>query len=202
MIPKLKPNLICGFMLLLTISQNGFANTPTETLEFAVNSLIAVAADKAANDQIKKSKLNQILLDEVDFEAVSKRVVSKTWKKSNDEQKKEFKQRFLTIMTDTYFALLKNYSNEEVLFLKEQLKKTKKNEYAIVDTQIISGNKKIPVRYRMIKVGDVWKIYDFIPEGISLINTYKNNYASTLKKSGMQGLLVEMSQNKKEDSQD
>ena len=198
----MKLKLLCGFMLLLSFSQNGFAGTPTETLELAVNKLIEVAADKAVDDQAKKAKLTQILSDEVDFEAVSKRVVSKTWKKANDEQKKEFKQRFLGIMTDTYFILLKNYSNEEVLFLKEQLKKTKKNEYAIVDTKIISGNKKIPVRYRMIKVGDTWKIYDFIPEGISLINTYKKNYATILKKKGMQGLLEDMSKSKAKSEQE
>ena len=189
-------------MLLLSFSQIGLAGTPTETLELAVNNLITIAADKDADDQVKKIKLTQVLSNEVDFEAVSKRVVSKTWKKANDEQKKEFKQRFLGIMTDTYFVLLKSYSNEKVLFLKEQLKKTKRSEYAIVDTQIISGNKKIPVRYRMIKVGNTWKIYDFIPEGISLISTYKKNYASILSKSGMQGLLVEMSKSKNKDKQD
>lgn len=198
----MKLKFLYGFMLLLSFNQNGFAGTPTETLELAVNNIIAVAADKAADDEMKKAKLTQVLSDEVDFEAVSKRVVSKTWKKANDEQKKEFKQRFLGIMTDTYFILLKNYSNEKVLFLKEQLKKTKKNEYAIVDTQIISGNKKIPVRYRMIKVGDTWKIYDFIPEGISLINTYKKNYAAILKKKGMHGLLEDMSKSKEKRDQE
>lgn len=198
----MKLKFLYGFMLLLSFSQNGNASTPMETLELAVNKLIAVAAEKAADDQAKKAKLTQILSDEVDFEAVSKRVVSKTWKTANEEQKNEFKQRFLGIMTNTYFMLLKNYSNEKVLFLKEQLKKTKKNEYAIVDTQIISGNKKIPVRYRMIKVGDGWKIYDFIPEGISLINTYKKNYATILKKKGMQGLLEDMSKSKVKSEQE
>jgi len=193
---------LCGFVLLPLLNQNGFAASPTETLKLAVDNLIAVAADKETDVQVKKSKLTQILLAEVDFEAVSKRVISKSWKKASDEQKKEFKQRFLDIMAETYFILLKNYSNEKVLFLKEQLKKTKKNEYAIVDTQIISRNKKIPVRYRMIKVDDIWKIYDFIPEGISLINTYKKNYASTLKKKGMKGLLVEMLKSKKKDRQE
>lgn len=198
----MRSKFLCSFVLLLSFSQIGLAGTPTETLELAVNNLITIAADKDADDQVKKIKLTQVLSNEVDFEAVSKRVVSKTWKKANDEQKKEFKQRFLGIMTDTYFVLLKSYSNEKVLFLKEQLKKTKRSEYAIVDTQIISGNKKIPVRYRMIKVGNTWKIYDFIPEGISLISTYKKNYASILSKSGMQGLLVEMSKSKNKDKQD
>jgi phospholipid transport system substrate-binding protein len=194
----MKTIFLSSLILLLSFCQYSFASTPTEMLKVAVDKLIAVAADKVSDNSDKKDKLRQILSEEVDFEAVSKRVVSKKWKKATEEQKQEFKKRFLTIMTDTYFALLKNYSNEDVLFLKEQLKKTSKNEYAIVDTQIISGNKKIPVRYRLIKMAEAWKIYDFIPEGISLVTTYKSNYAGVLKKNGMQGLLKDMSKPKAE----
>ncbi len=181
---------------MVSLSQPTWANSPTEIVENAVNRLIAVAADKDADDKTKKTNLTKIISEEIDFEAVSKRVVSKSWKKASDGQKIEFKKLFLTIMSDTYFILLKNYSNEKVLFLKEQLKKTKKNEYAVVDTQIVSGNLKIPVRYRLIKVEGTWKIYDFIPEGISLISTYKNSYKSVLRKKGLQGLLEEMSKTK------
>ena len=189
----MKKILIGGLVVLLSFSASSFANTPTESLKLAVDQLIAVAVDKSTDDIAKKAKLSTIIQAEVDFEAVSRRVVSKSWKKATDEQKKQFKAQFKTIMVDTYFVLLKSYSNEEVMFTKEQIKKDK---YAIVDTQIISGNKKTPVRYRLIKVDNSWKIYDFIPEGISLINSYKNNYRTILKKQGMQGLLENMTKTK------
>ncbi len=185
----MKTVFIVSLALLFSFTQNSVASTPMETLHKAVDSLIAIAGDKADDDQTKKQRLATILIQEVDFEAVSRRVVSKTWRKASDDEKQQFKKQFLKIMVDTYYALLRDYSNEEVLYTKEQLKKTK---YAIVDTQIISGNKKIPVRYRMIKNSDGWKIYDFIPEGISIVSTYKNNYSSILKKKGMQGLLADM----------
>ncbi|MDQ7048413.1 MAG: ABC transporter substrate-binding protein [Enterobacterales bacterium] len=168
------------------------AATPTQTLEIAVNRLIEVAADKVMDDTAKKQALSIVLSEEIDFNSLSRRVVSKNWKKATEEQKTQFKKLFLNIMTDTYFSLLKNYNNEKVLFTKEQIKQTKKNTYAIVDTKIKTSDKTIPVRYRLIKNGDTWKIYDFIPEGISIVTTYKNNYSKTLKKKGMQGLLDDM----------
>ena len=180
-----------SLIAVLFFSQQLLAQTPTETLEIAVNKILAVAGDQKATAEDKTQNLTKILSSEVDFEAVSKRVVSKSWKKANDAQKAQFKSQFLDIMVGTYSALLNNYTNEEVLFDKEQIK-GKKSQYAIVDTKIISDGKKIPVRYRLIKTESGWKIYDFIPEGISLISTYKNNYASILKKQGMDGLLVEM----------
>jgi phospholipid transport system substrate-binding protein len=188
-------NLI-GVILILLLSPLVQAKSPIESLEISVNKLIAIAVDKTADENNQIIQLTKVISEEVDFESVGRRVVSKKWKKASDEQKKEFKQRFLKIMVDTYYGLLKNYTNEKVLFLKEQLKSTKNNEYAIVDTKIISGNKKIPVRYRLIKLNDSWKIYDFVPEGISLITTYKKNYASILKKKGVEGLLENMAENK------
>lgn len=186
----MKKLFLISLLVLTPFCHGIYANTPTESLEISVGKLIAIAGNKDIDEVSKKDELRKILLSEIDFDAISKRVVSKSWKKASDEQKQQFKEKFLTIMVNTYFSLLKDYSNEQVLFLKEQLKK---NKYAIVDTQIVSGNKKIPVRYRLIKVADGWKIYDFIPEGISLVSTYRKNYATILKKKGMDGLITEMS---------
>jgi len=187
-----------GLILLISSGQTISAITPTESLQITVDKLIVIAADKTSDEASKKKSLSEIIKLNVDFEAVSKRVVSKNWKKATAEQKQQFKEKFLIIVVNTYFTLLKEYSDEKVLFLKEQLKRKK---YAIVDTQILSGNKKIPVRYRLLKSNDNWKIYDFVPEGISLINTYKNNYKTILKKNGMAGLLEEMNKKEQEKSE-
>ncbi len=174
------------FILLSTFAN---ATSPTEALQHSVDQLIAIAAKDDINDEEKKQQLAEIINAEVNFNHVSRRIVLKFWKTATAEQKDQFIKQFSNIMVDTYADLLKNYSNEKVLYVKEQIKKEK---YAIVDTQIISGNKKIPVRYRMVKTKDRWKIYDFVPEGISIVSTYKKNYKSLLKKGGMELLLKEM----------
>ena len=175
--------------MLISSSQTIFANTPREALEITVNKLIAIAADKSIDDQTKKADLSAIISSEIDFDAVSKRIISKPWKMASEEQQKQFKQQFLIVMVNTYFTLLKEYSDEKVLFVDEQLKN---ENYAIVDTELVSGNKKIPVRYRLLKNNEQWKIYDFIPEGISLVSTYRTNYAAILENDGIDALLAEM----------
>ncbi len=190
----MKKIVACIFILLVSYSQFGMAATPTEVLTKAVDKLLAVASDNSIKDEAKKISLEKIIREEVNLNTVSKRVLSKSWKKATEQQKIEFSELFLKVMVDNYFALLKNYSNEKVVYLKEQIKK---NKYAIVDTEIISDGKKIPVRYRMILANNIWKIYDFIPEGISLISTYKNNYVPLLKKEGVDGLITKMKSVKK-----
>jgi len=185
--------LIISISFLLITTQVALANSPTEALSLSVDKLMAIATDQASDEATKRDGLSNILASDIDFTAMSKRVVSKPWRKATKEQKQKFKQEFLTIITNTYYELLKNYSDEKVTYLKEQLKGKK---YAIVDTAIISDTKKIPVRYRMIKSGDSWKVYDFIPEGISLVTTYRKNYKAILSKSGIDALLLEMNKAK------
>ena len=185
----MKKLIIASIFTVLATFTTIYANTPTEALTKSVNELISIAGNSDYDEASKKSELTKIIASTVDFEAVSRRVVSKPWRKATDDQKQQFKDNFLVIMTNTYFALLKDYDNEQVEFTKEQIKSKK---YALVDTFILSGNKKIPVRYRLIKSVDTWKIYDFVPEGISIVTTYKNNYKSIISKKGISGLLEEM----------
>ena len=185
----MKKIFLISLIMLISSSQAIVANTPREALEITVNKLIAIAADKSIDEQTKKTDLTTIISSEVDFDAVSKRIISKPWKMASEEQQKQFKQQFLIVMVNTYFTLLKEYSDEKVLFVDEQLKN---ENYAIVDTELVSGNKKIPVRYRLLKNNEQWKIYDFIPEGISLVSTYRTNYASILENDGIDALLAEM----------
>ena len=178
-----------SLILVLFCCNNLYANTPTEALELTVNKLISIAKDTSLTDTNKKEQFTQIISSDMDFNAISKRVVSKSWRKTTDDQKQRFKGLFLNVMVNTYFSLFKEYTDEEVLYVKEQIKKEK---YAIIDTHIVAGSKKIPVRYRLLKSKESWKIYDFIPEGISIVSNYKKNYATILKKSGMDGLLEQM----------
>ena len=183
--------LLAGSLILLVVfAQQAVAETPTKALEIAVDKILTVASNKKLSEVDKKKTLAEVLKTEIDFENLSKRVVSKEWNAATEQQKTEFKALFLDVMVDTYSTLLSNYSGEKVEFEQEQIKA---NKYAIVDTVIISdGNKRIPVRYRLINEGKGWKVYDFIPEGVSFVSSYKNNYARIIRSDGMAGLLAEM----------
>lgn len=179
------------------LSQISIANTPKETLAKTVDQLVSVVSGDKSNKEKMRSEIDLIIRTNVDFETVAKRVVSKSWKKATVKQKSQFKDQFATIMVNTYFELLQNYNNEEVLYGKEQVKKGKRATYAIVDTKVISKEKKIPIRYRLIELAGEWKIYDFIVEGVSIINSYKKTYKTILKKDGMVGLLEKMKKTSK-----
>ena len=173
---------ICTFSSFFSVAETG---SPTSSLTEAVNLFVSVAGDKALSLEEKKVSITEIVKNKMDLPVVSKRVVSRYWKKASKEDKKEFIGLFTQVIVNTYASLLNQYNNEEVEYLKEEIKKGK---YAKVNTNIVLADKKIPVNYKLLLRNDEWRIYDFSAEGVSLISTYTNDYKTTLKRSGLAGL--------------
>jgi len=173
---------ICTLTPFASMAEKG---APTLALTEAVNLFIKVASNKALSIEEKTSRITEIVKEKIDLPVVSQRVVSRYWKKASKEEKKEFIALFTQVIVNTYANLLKEFNNEKVEYLKEEIKKGK---YARVNTNIVLSDKKIPVNYKLLLRKEQWRIYDFSAEGISLISTYKNDYKSTLKRSGVAGL--------------
>jgi phospholipid transport system substrate-binding protein len=181
-------NKLIALLAIFTFSSfSSIAETgmPTTSLTEAVNLFVSVAGNKALSLEEKKVSITEIVKEKMDLPVVSKRVVSRYWKKASKEDKKEFISLFTQVIVNTYASLLNQYNNEEVEYLKEEIKKGK---YAKVNTNIVLTDKKIPVNYKLLLRNDQWRIYDFSAEGVSLISTYTNDYKATLKRSGLAGL--------------
>jgi len=177
--------LLLAIFTLTSFTSKAVTGTPTSSLTEAINLFISVAGNKALSTEEKKSRITIIVKDKVDLPVVSQRVISRYWKKASKEEKKEFIALFTQVIVNTYASLLNEYDNQEVEYLKEEIKKGK---YAKVNTNIVLTDKKIPVNYKLLLRKNQWRIYDFSAEGVSLISTYTNDYKSTLKRGGLAGL--------------
>jgi phospholipid transport system substrate-binding protein len=173
--------------ILCSVLSSGFsfAGEPSTRLNAIVDEMLAIMGQPDVEESAKKAAVMDVVDANVDFTAIAQRVVAKRWKKSADEDKEEFKRLFREVLTNTYYALLSEYTDERVDYLAETIKKER---YATVKTVIVSSGKKIPVTYRMILKGGEWRIYDFVAEGISLVRNYGNSYKALLKKEGLAGL--------------
>ena len=50
----------------------------------------------------------------------------------------------------------------------------------------------IPITYSLSKTSSGWLVYDFSVENISMVNSYRSQFASTLSSSGMGGLIKKL----------
>lgn len=188
---KIKGILISGLMVCLSsIALSAMAaelNAPQQVIQDTSDLLYNIVQNdkKRLEDRDYVFQLvNEVIEPRVDLRIISRLVLGKQWRKSTDEQRTRFQLQFKSLLVNTYATAFKEFDEWTVHFLPMTLDATKKR--LIVKTEIIQPSRPpIAVNYRMTRnKAGVWKAYDVIIEGISLVTNYKASFAKTIKKSG------------------
>ena len=158
--------LYATLIVFLLQGSNALAGTPTEDAKVTIDAILEVIADDALDLPTKEEQVMALVDERFDFENMSARVLGPTWRTATPEQQQRFVELFKVLLGKTYLVAIEEYSNEQVEFAGEQIKKEK---FAQVDTFIVGDRVKTPVNYRMHKVGDEWYVYDVLIEGTSLL---------------------------------
>ncbi|MCG8637981.1 MAG: ABC transporter substrate-binding protein [Desulfobacterales bacterium] len=177
----------------------GFADTGSAKaqLELSIEQILTVLRDPAfkaeGRQTAKREKIRQIARQRFDYRKMSQLSLGKHWKKRSDTEKDEFTDLFGTLLEDTYMAKIENYTDEDVVFLKERVQKKK----AQVNTKIITDSVEIPINYRLYrKSEDTWMIYDMVIEGVSMIGNYRSQFGQMLERGSFQSLVEKLREKK------
>lgn len=201
------------FSLLFISNSQATANPsiqpPDEMLKIATQKMLRSINDNREEinqspDKLK-SLVEQIISPHLDFIAASKMVMGKYWRRAEKQQKIKFIRQFRLLLLRFYSAALSEYLNGRDKALNENLIhyfpiNLKEGETSITvraEVQPDSGQA-IPIRYRVHLTGKGWKIYDVSVEGISMITTYKNNFATQFKTGGIDALIASLEEKNKQ----
>ncbi len=178
----IKLSLILVFISNL-ISIKAYAETTAiASVQKTVDNFINIITNEQLDTASKKAAFSITINEGMDLTASAQRVLATQWKKSEDQDRKEFTQLFKQVLINTYYGLLSKYTDEKVIYINELIKKER---YATVNTNIIIKGNAIPVQYKLIKRKDVWRIYDVRAEGISMVKTFNKDYKTILRTKGL-----------------
>lgn len=193
-----KSLIAVGIALLWT--SIAFAATPSP-----VDQINAVTAEVLA--QLNKNKvtiknnpdvvykiMDDYLAPHVDNEMMAKAVLGRAgWAKATPTQQKQFVTLFSQLMTYTYSAALAKYDNQEIKYFPVRGGYEGKTMVTI-NSQVIQPNgPPLNIVYSLILHGDQWQVYDITVEGISLLESYRQQFTAMLNNQGMQALLDNLS---------
>ena len=187
MLNRLLKLLIMALALSFT-SASLAASSPTDDVRTSVDAILVILQNGELEVQQKRAEISKIINERFDFRAMSQRTLATNWKKTSDEEKKQFTALFSQLIESSYVGKIEAYTNEKVEYPGEKVKGKK----AVVETLIITSSADIPVNYRMYQKGDQWLVYDVIIEGVSLISNYRSSYQEIMKDEGFDGLLNKM----------
>jgi phospholipid transport system substrate-binding protein len=178
------------FAFLIVIPLQGYAATPKETVETGVNNLLKTLGDPAFKAQPKDQQIATISTEiesVFDFKELSRRTLSRQWKKFSAEQQTEFVKLFKELLQGVYADRLLAYSDQKILFDKEiMLKKGRAEVQSYLQT---SDGNKIPLFYRLTDKSGSWKVYDVIIEGVSMVKNYRTQFKEILSNGSPDKLL-------------
>lgn len=195
--------LLATVTLLLSTWVNAQSN-PLPMLQSASDKILSTLEHRKAslqkNPQIIYQAVEKYLLPLVDVEGMSRSVLGRqAWVKASVNERQEFAQAFTRLVIRTYASPLAEYTDETVKFLPNRGAVAEGRFMRVNSIIMRSSGKNIPLNYNLVSKNGQWKIYDLSVEGVSLLQSFRSQFAQVLQNSNIQGLIKEMHYRSKAD---
>src|SRR5438046_8816172 len=114
--------------------------------------------------------------------------IGQSLNKADAGQKKRLTEEFKTLLVRTYASALAAFAEQKFEFRPLRAKPTDTD--VTVNVRVLqSGTQPVTIDYSMEKTAAGWKVYDVMVGGVSLVANYRTEFATTVKDSGIEGLI-------------
>jgi phospholipid transport system substrate-binding protein len=184
---------------LLFAMQTAVANdgNPNDMLQSLANRMIDnLKANKAtlkSNPGKAYSLAYKIVVPHADIAEMSKRVLPpQIWNKASPTQRNKFEAEFTKLLIHTYSSALSDYDNQTIRFLPIRGGYEGKSTITVASQIIRSDGSPLSVNYGLIKKPSGWKVYDLTVEGISLLESFRSQFADKLSQGNIDSLITQI----------
>ena len=194
--------ICCLVMLPLAMADD---SSPQAMLRQVTDSMIArLNADK---ERIKIEPghvfrlVEEILVPNADFKEMSKRVLAIYWRRATPTQRLAFTEQFKILVIHTYATAFRRYKDEQVVITGQRTGRSNKNLVEVKSKIKQTEGPDIEVNYRMIKRASGWKVYDMNVEGVSLVSSFRSQFADKLRSSGIDAVITDLAKKNLEEEE-
>jgi phospholipid transport system substrate-binding protein len=158
-----------------------------DVMKEKINKATTILQNKSLDIKVKEKEIFVLFDSMFDYNLMSQLSLGNQWKLLTQEQKVEFAKNFERRLKIAYIDKLYLYTNETIV-VKEL---NKLNETRIqIPMHIIGGKETFEVIYKLYKNPENnWLIYDVDILGISIIQTYRNQFIGVLQKDSFANLI-------------
>ncbi|MFZ3040955.1 MAG: ABC transporter substrate-binding protein [Thiobacillus sp.] len=128
------------------------------------------------------------ILPNFDFNRMTQLTLGRHWSRANAKQKQELVTEFRNLLVRTYSSSLTAFTDQTIDF-KPFAMKPDDTDVTVRSEIRQPGGQPIPINYSFYKTAFGWKVYDVTIDGVSLITNYRSSFASTIRQSGIDGLI-------------
>ncbi|WP_447976709.1 MlaC/ttg2D family ABC transporter substrate-binding protein [Candidatus Nitrospira bockiana] len=168
-------------LLVLGTHVSALAGPPTDAVKGTSEKVVRLLNDEAlklperANE--RRQRLVEIVAERFNYEEMCRRSLGEQWLKLKEAEKQEFIALFQMLLAKSYATKVEGYAGEKVQYLGERLA----NGYAEVRARISSAKQELLVDFRLVDRAGDWLVYDIVVDGISLVSSYRGQFARMLR---------------------
>ena len=151
-------------------------------------------AELQANPDRLYGLIDEFINPHFDFVITSKWILGKQWKTASEEQRAVFVEQFRTLLMRSYAKSLLGVTEETVNHLETRQSSRPNIVQVVTEIVSVSGDQSVPVNYTMRDGGAGWKVINVSFEGVSLVETYRQSFASEIRNNGLDALLQKLTE--------
>jgi ABC-type transporter MlaC component len=173
-----------------------------------------VAAVQASNDRVRsaldhyfkaegpsRQKARTEARDAVgsllDFEALAQATMGKHWPELSAQQRTRYTEALRGAMEANYLSKMEHGQVDMSKVKNEIQGESKQGGREVVKTKVVAGEDTAQVDYVMAQRKGKWRAVDVITEGVSLVDTYKDQVNKLIPKKGVDGVISALERAKK-----
>ena len=172
-------------------------DNPEQVIRQVADRLLERVRGEDLHKSDERARLEGVVREEVfphfDFLRMAKHILGKkNWTQASEEQRDQFVEEFSHLLLRTYASAIGAIGDRGIEYHAQDFSPDGKK--AMVKTRVVSADgESLAIDYRLVNGSEMrWRVYDVTIDGISLIRTYRGEYASIIQKSGLPGLIEQL----------
>lgn len=172
------------------------ATNPLTYMKTVTNSLLSSLNQHKAelgNQRVVSKIIYEKVVPHFDLGTMARSVLGRHyWNQATPQERREFIREFTDMIVNTYASAVEQYDGDTVKFHPLRSNYEKFRLISLSSHVIRPNGNKILLKYKMIRRGKQWRVYDFSIESISMVSSYRSQFSGVLHKSGVKGLIARL----------
>lgn len=170
-----------------------------KTITDEVTAVLKKDKDIQAGDAKKAADLIETkIVPHFDFTRMARIAMARNWRSATPEQQKEIASEFKTLLVRTYSTALVNYREHQIDYKPLRAKPEDSEVTVKSDVKPSGSTQPVTIDYELEKTDNGWKIYDVKVDGVSLVTTYRDTFATEVRERGIDGLIKSLATKNRE----
>ena len=193
---------LCLLLAVLPSFAQAESTAPDALVKMVTEEVIAALKkdkDIQSGDARKAADLIEAkIVPHFNFTRMARIAMARNWRSATPEQQKEIAAEFKTLLVRTYSTALTTYRDQQIDYKPLRAKPEDSEVTVKSDVRPSGSTQPVTIDYELEKTGNGWKIYDVKVDGVSLVTTYRDTFATEVREHGIDGLIKSLSAKNRE----